>query len=127
MLGDYEKLTTKKFIERATQLHNNKFDYSLVEYKTAVTKIKIICPEHGVFEQTPNSHLRGYGCSKCKIITNEKFIKNYRKTYKSISFFVYKYIMKAVFTLSRLNFSISIGMFKYSLYLSEYCSSKEMI
>ena len=76
MLGDYEKLTTKKFIERATQLHNNKFDYSLVEYKTAVTKIKIICPEHGVFEQTPNSHLRGYGCSKCKIITNEKFIKN---------------------------------------------------
>ena len=24
-----------------------------------------MCPEHGVFEQTPNSHLKGQGCSMC--------------------------------------------------------------
>ena len=30
------------------------------------TKVCIICPEHGEFWQTPNSHLLGRGCPKCK-------------------------------------------------------------
>jgi hypothetical protein len=37
----------------------------LVEYKNAKTKVKIICKEHGTFEQTPDSHLSGRGCSQC--------------------------------------------------------------
>ena len=52
------KLTKEDFIERAKLFHNNKYDYSLVEYKNARTKIKIICPIHGIFEQTPDNHLK---------------------------------------------------------------------
>ena len=58
-------LTISKFIEKANKIHNDKFDYSLVEYKNAITKVKIICKEHGIFEQTPNSHLTKRGCKKC--------------------------------------------------------------
>lgn len=29
------------------------------------SKIKIICPIHGMFEQYPDSHLNGVGCPKC--------------------------------------------------------------
>jgi len=64
-LPKYYKLTTDEFISKAKEKHSNKYDYSLVDYINSTTKVKIICPEHGVFEQTPNYHLRGYGCIKC--------------------------------------------------------------
>lgn len=56
---------TKEFIEKGTQLHNDKYDYSKVEYINSRTKVKIICPVHGEFEQLPSSHLQGNGCPKC--------------------------------------------------------------
>jgi len=67
-----EKLTKEKFIERAKEVHGNKYDYSKVEYINSQTKICIICPEHGEFWQKPNSHLLGYGCNKCAIEKRSK-------------------------------------------------------
>jgi hypothetical protein len=60
-----KKLTTEEFIQKAKKIHGDKYDYSLVEYKDAKTKIKIICPKHGKFEQIPKNHLSGYQCPKC--------------------------------------------------------------
>jgi hypothetical protein len=76
------KITKEEFIEKAMKIHRDKFDYSLVEYKNNSFKIKIICKEHGIFEQTSNDHLSGYGCWKCgvvkrantKSLNKEKFI-----------------------------------------------------
>lgn len=53
------------FIKEATSVHNNKYDYSLVEYTTTETKVTIICPKHGKFLQTPHDHLSGHGCRSC--------------------------------------------------------------
>lgn len=55
----------KEFIEKGTQLHNGKYDYSNVDYINSRTKVNIICPKHGLFEQVPRSHLQGNGCPKC--------------------------------------------------------------
>jgi len=73
--------TTKEFIEKANVIHNNKYDYSRTVYVNAKTKIKIICPKHGIFEQTPNSHLGGGGCLVCvgKYLDKELFIKKANK------------------------------------------------
>jgi len=60
------KKTKKQFIIDANKKHNNKYDYSLIEYINSKLKVKIICPEHGIFEQTPNNHLNGNRCPKCK-------------------------------------------------------------
>ena len=72
-------LTTEIFIKRSIIIHKNKYDYSLVNYKNARTKVKIICPIHGEFEQLPNNHLTGQICNECfkksKFLTNEIFIK----------------------------------------------------
>ena len=71
-----KKSTTKEFIEKSNITHNNYFDYSLVEYINNKTKVKIICPIHGIFEQIPQSHLKGKGCLECsgsKKLTNESF------------------------------------------------------
>jgi hypothetical protein len=58
------------FINKARKIHNNKYDYSLVNYIGTKIKIKIICKSHGIFYQTPNSHLNGVGCLKCGIDKN---------------------------------------------------------
>ena len=59
-------LTNEEFIKRAQKIHNNKYNYSKVEYTKNNIKVCIICPEHGEFWQTPNSHLQGHGCPMCQ-------------------------------------------------------------
>ena len=73
--------TTEEFIEQAKQVHGDKYDYSKVEYVNNSTKVCIICPKHGEFWQSPNSHLQGNGCSKCGI---KKMKKN--RTLKNVDF-----------------------------------------
>ena len=60
------KYSTEEFIIKAKEIHENKYDYSKVEYKDAFSKVCIICPEHGEFFQSPSGHLQGRGCPKCK-------------------------------------------------------------
>lgn len=57
---------TDAFIEKAIQIHGNKYDYSKVNYTGNKNKVEIICPQHGSFFQTPDSHLSGRGCNQCK-------------------------------------------------------------
>lgn len=83
------KLTREEFIKRAKEIHGDKYDYSLVVYVNALTKVKIICPKHGVFEQTPAMHLYGQGCPMCgheqkgayKRKTQEQFLKEMQEMY----------------------------------------------
>lgn len=79
------KSTTDDFIKKAKLIHNNNFDYSLVEYVNVISKVKIICSEHGIFEQKPNGHLNGYGCPKCacKYMNNDDFIKKANKIHNN--------------------------------------------
>ena len=62
-----KKWNTNKFIKQSNEIHNNKYDYSLTIYKNAHTKIKIKCPEHGIFDQIPWNHLNGEGCPFCAV------------------------------------------------------------
>lgn len=72
-----QALTIEEFIKRARSIHGNKYDYSLVNYVNIFTKIKIICSEHGIFEQAPYAHLRTEGCPRCKKSKGEETIANY--------------------------------------------------
>lgn len=65
------KITTEQIKEDFKEIHEETYDYSLVEYRAMHTKVKIICSLHGEFEQTPNAHFRlQQGCKKCAIISN---------------------------------------------------------
>ena len=57
------KNLNEEFLASAKQVHKDKYDYSLADYVNAGTKVKIICPKHGTFEQTPSEHLSGDGLS----------------------------------------------------------------
>lgn len=66
--------TIEDFIKKAKETHQNKYDYDLSEYNGYETPVKIIChekdkdgKEHGIFLQSPHSHIAGCGCPKCKM------------------------------------------------------------
>jgi hypothetical protein len=58
-------LSLDEVIVRFREVHGDKYDYSLVKYVNRRTKVTIICPEHGEFEQLPSSHIRGRDCQIC--------------------------------------------------------------
>lgn len=76
------KTTTERFIEKAKSVHGNKYDYSKVVYVNAKTKVEIICPIHGMFEQSPDKHVNSMcGCPQCagnKQATTEAFVQKAR-------------------------------------------------
>lgn len=81
------------FIERAHKIHNNKYDYSKVVYKTLKINVIIICPIHGKFLQQPNSHIsQKAGCRKCS--------KNYQYTHNEflnmVKSYDYEYVNEYV-------------------------------
>jgi hypothetical protein len=71
-------MTTDEWIERAKQVHGDKYDYSQTVYVNQRTNVKIICPIHGVFEQKADSHIRGNGCRLCGLESeNHKGVHNW--------------------------------------------------
>lgn len=93
-LLDTRRLNTEKFIEKAREIHGDKYDYSKVEYgRNNNTKVCIICPKHGEFWQTPSNHTNKnnpQGCPKCADEhvhdlhrkTLEEFIKEAQEKHK---------------------------------------------
>jgi len=81
-IGLSSRKTRDEFIAEAKLIHDSKYDYSKVEYKTSKEKVCIICPIHGEFWQTPNHHLRGHGCPNCNESKLEKKVRNYLTEYK---------------------------------------------
>lgn len=87
--SEKKKKGLEEFIKEANYIHNNKYDYSKVEYINSQTKVCIICPQHGEFWQTPSIHLRTSGCPKCvqekksisKKLTTEDFLIRAKKTH----------------------------------------------
>ena len=64
--------TISSFIDKASKVHKNVYDYSNFIYTDSMTKSKIICSIHGTFLMAPNTHLQGQGCPKCGVISRSK-------------------------------------------------------
>ena len=60
------KFTKDDFIQESIKIHDDKYDYSLVEYTKSSEKVIIICRDHGNFIQRASNHLQGRGCYYCK-------------------------------------------------------------
>lgn len=87
--GGKKKLSNQVFIQKASAVHGDLYDYSYVRYLTSETAVQIICPVHGAFQQTPHAHLRGAGCRRCGIVamakkrtlTTKEFISNAKRVH----------------------------------------------
>jgi hypothetical protein len=66
--GTY-KYSNEEFINKAIELHGDKYDYSKVDYLGMNVKITIICKKHGDFILYPIKYLhRKQECPKCLLI-----------------------------------------------------------
>lgn len=76
-----------ELIKKFNKKHGNKYDYGFIEYEGMNTHVKIICPIHGEFSQTPSCHLMG-GCKKCGIDKLKhdtvRVVKDFRKIHKDL-------------------------------------------
>jgi predicted nucleic acid-binding Zn-ribbon protein len=88
------RCNTKSFIEKAKLIHGDKYDYTGIILLNSKSKINIICPIHGNFNQNANNHIKSRnanGCPKCgRLIsdtkrhsTTEKFIKRAQKVHNN--------------------------------------------
>ena len=66
------KFTRDEFIEKAQAVHGDRYDYSKVNYTGSTSKVVIVCPEHGEFEQVANKHLQGCGCPHVSCVTKKR-------------------------------------------------------
>jgi hypothetical protein len=75
-----KKKTTNDILLEFKAVHGDTYDYSLVDYKGNKPKVKIICKNHGIFEQQVSVHLQKNGCTKCGNNTSfdgNEFIKSF--------------------------------------------------
>jgi protein-arginine kinase activator protein McsA/very-short-patch-repair endonuclease len=68
-------------VKELTKIHQDRYDYSKIQYKNMTSKVEIICPEHGSFFQTPNQH-RKRGCPKCFYSSRRNNIYDLIKKFK---------------------------------------------
>ncbi len=64
-ISELKTLTTKEFIEKAIAVHGCLYNYDQVNYISNKDKVLIKCSIHGIFKQSPGSHLQGSCCPKC--------------------------------------------------------------
>jgi hypothetical protein len=65
--GNY-RMSNEEFISLAKEKSislGRDYEYSVTKFVNVKTKIKIVCPKHGVFEQLPGDHLAGHGYPHC--------------------------------------------------------------
>jgi len=67
--------TFDDFLLDAMRVHKSKYEYVESTYSSALKKMEIICEIHGSFLQSPDNHLHGKGCRKCKTSHGENYIK----------------------------------------------------
>lgn len=84
-----------EFITKAVNLHDNKYDYSAIDYKGAFEIIQIYCNTcKDYFPQKPREHLQGHGCQICGTkashdktrMTLESFLERIKNRYESIDY-----------------------------------------
>lgn len=82
-----ERKRLDDYIERAKQIHGDKYNYIKSDAPTCKDKTIFICPIHGEFEQTWDNHINGKSgcpkCAKCYKYTNEEWIEEVSKRHNN--------------------------------------------
>ena len=71
-------------IQSFRAVHGDRYDYSKVVYTSNRNKVIIICPEHGEFLQSPNSHSKGQGCPVCARLKRQVPLDTLLKQFRAV-------------------------------------------
>lgn len=78
-------LTQEEYINKAIEIHSNKYTYLNTKYVNSTTKIVVTCPIHGDWETNPRNHLKGCGCPKCsgRNLSTEEWINRFTQVHST--------------------------------------------
>lgn len=80
--------TTESYLEEVKTKFGDKFDYSLIEYKSAKDYVTIICKEHGEFKQEASYFVNASkGCPNNFSIHFENFSREITMYNKTLVFY----------------------------------------
>lgn len=122
-----QTISCDEFISRSNKVHGDKYDYSKIEFKKQHTKVTIICPLHGDFEQLPYNHLNGHGCPLCPIIVSnpqQEIINFVRGVDPELNILVNDRNVIYPYEIDIL-IDGHIGIEYHGLYFHSYCSDNE--
>lgn len=85
-------LSADELEEKMKQVHNGKFTYDMSTYTKMNAKMKMFCPIHGEFWQSPTKHIRGQQCPKCsaekrwreQLLDTDSFIARAKEMYGNL-------------------------------------------
>jgi hypothetical protein len=107
--------TNNDFISKAKEVHGDKYNYDKTNYEYSNQKVIITCPIHGDFMQTPNDHIAGRGCPKCRESKGEKYVNEFL-TNNNIKF-TPQYTFEDCSSISQRGFCTKLP---FDFYLPEY-------
>lgn len=82
-IGNLHRTPQEVFLEECRAVHEDKYDYSLVEYTGGKNQIIISCPVHGSYWQIAYNHKIGQGCPLCKTSGYQQLKSGYLYVLKS--------------------------------------------
>lgn len=80
LAAETQRQRGENFIIKARSVHGDLYDYSRVVYVRAASKVTILCPKHGPFDQQAANHVNGQGCPTCALNMKVQMGKNRRLT-----------------------------------------------
>ena len=75
-IGNIFRKKGDEFISESKSLFKDVFDYDRTKYIDWKTRVILTCKIHGDFKVIPNLHIKGKGCSKCKVEEKKIYRKN---------------------------------------------------
>jgi protein-arginine kinase activator protein McsA len=90
--GYCQKRSVEWFVERATAVHGEKYDYSEVTYVDNRTPVVVICKTCGhKFKIIPFNHFNGIGCKPCFCVSRRKPVEKFLEQAHDIHGNLYDY------------------------------------
>lgn len=86
-----KRLTTREFIQKARQIHGDRYDYSQLIYAGNRKQSTFICEVHGTFTQMPRAHLSGQGCKRCSVLQRTRDLNDFIQICKMVHGNLYDY------------------------------------
>ncbi len=115
--------TLESFIEKASLLHNNKYNYEDTGYIKTATMINIVCPLHGAFKIRASNHLAGVGCKQCGTLKCSSQLVKSKEHFLKLCFTRHgTYYDYSLVDFQRVNETIDIICPKHGLFKQKACA-----
>lgn len=89
-LSEDRRMSEALVWQKCKETHGNKYDYLgfVTDYTNNTSKIRILCKDHGEFQQAVSPHILGSGCPVCGTLNSRMNRKDYCKRHPNSNMYL---------------------------------------